>query len=921
MSGVGRDIDIMVVGLSGREFAEYVARYLREVMNEPAKVGIIKAQPEKSKHLETATMEVYGNSVDFVGPRAEVYTDVSRVPEIQTASLEEDAQRRDFNFNALFLDLDDNSIKDFTGYGLEDLKNKAVRTPLDPNITFMDDPLRILRAIRLATKLGFTLDPKLIEAAQSPAIQDAFRKKISRERIHDEFRKMLAGPDPVGAMKLLKELGLRDEVIKLPPHYEKFDMNQNSPHHDFTVEGHTLQALTKLQEIIKDRNLSDADKFVLNLSVLCHDLGKLDPSIKGVKDEEGQLINTYHGHEQSSVKAAEYVLRNLPGTTIEEIEKVKKLIIGASKVNPDRKDTSQEYGRGKKALSKFVREMGDLYEHAIDLGRADASGHKINQVHPGFYYESMKQQAKELGPERIKNMKPLLNGQELMTMFNRKGGPWMAKLIAALIDWQLGNLTATKEQAAEFVQKAYDELGLNKVASLDTMDLMTTDFADEFPKHCNVCQKECVGLEDFLATTTLPQNNEIRTELKSNDPGLQCMSDLFKEKSNVDLLYRNCSCGSTLIVRIPCLHQSKADDKALSKRDTSDEKDNWYEDDSGRYNIAKLIPLAEKLPIIKIKTTELMSNPNNREGLTELAMLATKNMTEHDRIHGSGIDHPILIKEDGTIIDGFHRVIKAIMSGTELIPAKRIATKMLDEAQFADDVAGKYEKEKDDPKWGEVLIEKDGVKLTRKQIRDHYIKNATKIMKEIAGKPVMIYILTSKNKTILKRHKDGNKPIIINNADLEKSGDKDNLIYWADRRLASIHFVMGDKTKLGWIDLDIHGSYPREKALKYAKAFVPTIKKELGVISQIFESGGGGYHVQFALSKETDIDELREKLKTMLDEFNKDWEGVTTSIVKGDGMRSDISTLHEKGNLRVPYTLGETWGREKKPVGKLSSRE
>lgn len=231
-----QDIDIMISNMSGKQFAEYVVKYLKEVKKEPASnIGVIAERPEQSKNLETATTHIYGMPIDFVSPRTEVYTGTSRIPKIEETTAEKDAERRDFNFNALFYNIDTGTIEDFTGNGLEDLKNKIVRTPLNPKITFMDDPLRILRAVRFATRLGFELDPELIKAAKDPEVQEALRNKISRERIQDEIRKMLTGADPVRAMKLIDEIGLLSDVFKKPEHYKEWKMDQQSSHHDYSV--------------------------------------------------------------------------------------------------------------------------------------------------------------------------------------------------------------------------------------------------------------------------------------------------------------------------------------------------------------------------------------------------------------------------------------------------------------------------------------------------------------------------------------------------------------------------------------------------------------------------------------------------------------------------------------------------------------
>jgi hypothetical protein len=225
--------------------------------------------------------------------------------------------------------------------------------------------------------------------------------------------------------------------------------------------------------------------------------------------------------------------------------------------------------------------------------------------------------------------------------------------------------------------------------------------------------------------------------------------------------------------------------------------------------------------------------------------------------------------------------------------------------------------DEDDKKWEEVFIEKDDTSMTRKQIRDHYEKPdiRKKIMARIKGKPILVYIGIGKNQKVLKRNHD-NKQIVITNDDAEKGEDPHNYFYWTKRRLLSIHEVFGTKTDLGFVDLDIHGGFEFKQATKYAHALSGKIKERFGSVPSLYQSGGSGIHVEFGLKDEVQINDLRKELKELLDEFNEDWDGVTTGVAKGKGMRSDISTLHNKGSLRIPWALGETYGKVKKPLGK-----
>jgi hypothetical protein len=223
--------------------------------------------------------------------------------------------------------------------------------------------------------------------------------------------------------------------------------------------------------------------------------------------------------------------------------------------------------------------------------------------------------------------------------------------------------------------------------------------------------------------------------------------------------------------------------------------------------------------------------------------------------------------------------------------------------------------ELDEKKRGEVLIDKEGTTLTRGQIYDHYAKPAVRkqIMSRIKGKPVLVYLGVGKNEKILKRNHDG-KPIVFDSDDEKGSDSPSNYWYWIKRRLLSIHEVFGTKTDIGFVDLDLHGGYSLDKAKEYARKVAAAIKGKYGIQPKIYQSGGTGLHVEFHLDKEVGIDSLRKELRELLDKLNEDFEGATTGLVKGKGMRTDVSTLHNKGSLRVPGSLGETWGKVKKPL-------
>jgi tRNA nucleotidyltransferase (CCA-adding enzyme) len=195
------DIDTTINAMTGSSFTLKMKSFLEDPKN-MAKHGLevkdvgnlhkIAANPEKSKHLETVTTKILGFDVDFVNLRKETYNEHSRNPQMEFGTALEDAERRDATVNALFYNLHTDKVEDYTE-GLNDMRSKIMRTPLDPYQTFKDDPLRILRLIRFASRLGFSIHAESEACMGDPAILDALRLKISRERIGTEVEKMLKG--------------------------------------------------------------------------------------------------------------------------------------------------------------------------------------------------------------------------------------------------------------------------------------------------------------------------------------------------------------------------------------------------------------------------------------------------------------------------------------------------------------------------------------------------------------------------------------------------------------------------------------------------------------------------------------------------------------------------------------------------------
>ncbi|KAG6366888.1 hypothetical protein INS49_001069 [Diaporthe citri] len=198
------DIDVAINSMTGevfgnelRRFCEYPENVARHNL-QPEDIGRlhkIAKNPEKSKQLETATVKLFGLDVDFVNLRTEKYTEDSRNPQVEFGTAKEDALRRDATVNALFYNIHTGDVEDFVG-GLPDMEAGIIRTPMDPFQTFMDDPLRVLRLVRFASRLGFSIAPSTKEFMGDTRVLEALRAKISRERVGTEVEKMLKGKQP-----------------------------------------------------------------------------------------------------------------------------------------------------------------------------------------------------------------------------------------------------------------------------------------------------------------------------------------------------------------------------------------------------------------------------------------------------------------------------------------------------------------------------------------------------------------------------------------------------------------------------------------------------------------------------------------------------------------------------------------------------
>jgi tRNA nucleotidyltransferase/poly(A) polymerase len=396
------DLDISIDKMTGGELGKYIQK-------ETGKSGnIIESNPEQSKHLETLTVNLFGQDVDFVNLRNESYGD-SRIPEMSFGTPEDDALRRDLTLNSLFYNINEDKIEDFTGKGLKDLGIDGgpinLDTPLDPVKTFTDDPLRILRILRFYSRYqNSKIDPKVIEAMKLPNVQKALKEKVSAERVLTEFNKLFQGAQPEKALKILHDTGIWNIVAgDQLKGFNSFDMDQNNKHHIDNVLEHTLKVVKNYNEILQADNVGNEERAKLLMAAFFHDLGKLDPAIKGIKEVEGKLYNNYHGHEDVSASVAKKILEALKASN-EDIQLISTVCQEHMKPHDEMSD---------KMLRRMVRELGrNLLIRIVQHAKADATSKPDADIN---HYDNLLNRAKSI--EQLENKKPVLSGNIIMNMF------------------------------------------------------------------------------------------------------------------------------------------------------------------------------------------------------------------------------------------------------------------------------------------------------------------------------------------------------------------------------------------------------------------------------------------------------------------------------------------------------------------------
>ena len=431
LSRPSKDIDFVCIG-SGIQLAEAVAK----------KVGV---KANVFKNFGTAQVKVDDWELEFVGARKESYRSDSRKPIVEDGTLEDDQNRRDFTINAMAICINETRFGELIDpfNGTKDLKRKNIKTPLEPGITFSDDPLRMMRAIRFATQLQFDIDPDTFMAIEKYAERISI---VSQERITDELNKIIQAQTPSYGFKLLYHSGLLKLIFPEMVALQGVETIDGKSHKDNFY--HTLQVLDNVAE--------KSDDLWLRWAAILHDIAK--PPTKRFDKKVGW---TFHGHEDRGSRMVPGIFKKLKLPLNDRMQFVKKLVRLHLRPIALVKDVVTDT-----AVRRLLFEAGDDIEALMLLCRADVTSKNNNKVQRYLSNFDKVEEKMKLVEEKdhVRNFQPPVSGEEIMETFGLKPcktiGDIKEQIKEAILDGKIHN---SHEEARVFMLQIAEQMGLKTI--------------------------------------------------------------------------------------------------------------------------------------------------------------------------------------------------------------------------------------------------------------------------------------------------------------------------------------------------------------------------------------------------------------------------------------------------------------------------
>jgi poly(A) polymerase len=422
---IKKEIDFVVVG-DGTRYAEVLAHRL----------GVKNITIFRS--YGTAHFRYNDYDLEFVGARKESYSPESRNPDVEPAAFEEDLSRRDFTINTLALSVNSSSFGDLVDIynGLEDINNKILKTPLDPKVTFNDDPLRIMRAFRFASQLDFKIHEDVSRAASE--LKERLRI-VAQERITDEFLKILGSPKPSIGIRLMFETGVLDVIF--PEAANLAGVDQREEYHHKDVFFHTLQVI--------DNVARSSDNLWLRFAALVHDIAK--PQTKRFVEGTGW---TFHGHEEIGARMIKGIFKRLklPFHKKDYIEKLVRLHLRPIALAKEEVTDS--------AIRRLIVEAGEDLEDLITLCRADITSKNPGKVSKYLEnYELVMKKVWEVEEkDKLRAFQSPVRGETIMEVCNLKPSKKVGEIKSAIEEAILdGVISNNYDEAYEYLLKIKDD--------------------------------------------------------------------------------------------------------------------------------------------------------------------------------------------------------------------------------------------------------------------------------------------------------------------------------------------------------------------------------------------------------------------------------------------------------------------------------